>query len=116
MGKGALILNQDAFSMNYRLIVRFIRMYKGRVKRLLVTLTLAQDADINISNAALEFGEFLQGNLRNCDIVFQNRHNQFFIVVPEMSFEVNADVGDRLKSEWLKKGNAKIGITCITET
>ncbi len=116
MGKGALILNQDAFSMNYRLIVRFIRMYKGRVKRLLVTLTLAQDSDINISNAALEFGEFLQGNLRNCDIVFQNRHNQFFIVVPEMSFEVNADVGDRLMSEWRKKGNAKIGITCITET
>ena len=95
-GKGASILNQDAFSVNYRLIVRFTRMFKGRVKRLLFTLTLNPGANINISNAALEFGEFLQGFLRDCDIVFQNRHNQFFIVVPEMSFEENTDIGARI--------------------
>lgn len=115
--KGGLILNQDAFAVNYRFIVRFLKLFKGRVKKFMFTLTLHSGSNLNISTAALEFGEFLQETLRECDIAFQNRHNQFFVVIPEMLCEADKDIGERILEAWKTKGRSdSLEVTYVAET
>ncbi len=99
--KGALILGKDAFSWNYRFIIRFIDRYDLVATRLLFALS-TEDKGILPSETIEEFAGIIKSNLRRSDIIFQNRPNQFFIVLPLLTLEDAPKVTERIITAWGK--------------
>ncbi len=98
-GKGAMLLGQDSFAWNYRYIIRFIKRYSGEVSMILFMLTPSANGTFTSESAAV-FADILQRSLRMSDIILQNRPNQFFLLMPELS-EVNVPgVAGRILSAW----------------
>ena len=97
--KGALILGKEAFSWNYRFITRFIDRYDDFAMRILFIL---KDSDGNVPPASVSeaFAGILKKNLRRSDIIYQNRPNHFFAVLPHLSMEDCHKVTDRIKNAW----------------
>ena len=116
-GKGALLLGQDAFGANYRLIVRFLKLFGGRADKVLFTLNPLHEREEDITEAARQFGELLKGSLRECDIVFQSRDDQFFALIPEMPGEPVRDIKGMISAALTDSGLAElITVTYTTET
>ena len=99
--KGALILGKEAFSWNYRFIIRFMDRYNDVATRLLISLSTS-DSGFPETKDVDAFASILKKNLRSSDIIFQNRHNQFFIVLPLLSEEDSQEVIDRILNAWEK--------------
>jgi diguanylate cyclase (GGDEF)-like protein len=99
--KGALILGKDAFSWNYRFITRFIDRYDAVATRILFSLRQIQGGVVPPSTIE-EFAGIIKRNLRRSDIIFQNRPNQFFVVLPLLSSDDAPKVIDRVMSAWAK--------------
>lgn len=99
--KGALILGKEAFSWNYRFIIRFMDRYNGVATRLLISLSTS-DSVFPETKDVDAFASILKKNLRSSDIIFQNRPNQFFIVLPLLSEEDSQEVIDRILNAWEK--------------
>ncbi len=97
--KGAVILGKEAFAWNYRFIVRFIERYGSVATKLLFALSPTQGDSLSIETIQA-FAEVLQKKLRRSDIIFQNRQNQFFIVLPLLSLEDSGKVIDRIMNAW----------------
>ncbi len=98
-GRGAMVLGQDAFSANYRFIIRFLKRFKSKACKLLFAID-AKCGETPLSDAVMCFEEILREHLRRTDIIFQSRQNRFFLLLPEMEQEaVEAAVG-RVMAEW----------------
>ncbi len=98
-GKGAMLLGQEAFSWNYRFIIRFLKRYKGVVNRMLFRITTDEKKPV-LREAAAEFGSVLRNALRKSDIIFQYRPNQFFVVLPNLSENDTPGVVKRIMDAW----------------
>ena len=97
--KGALILGKDAFSWNYRFITRFIDRYDASATRFL--FVLGKEGGNAVTSQTIEaFSGVLKSNLRRSDIIFQNRPNQFFAVLPLLSMDDAPSVIDRIMTAW----------------
>lgn len=101
---GALILGKDAFSWNYRFITRFIDRYDTIATKILFALSSDKNS-IASAETCLEFSRVMQKNLRRSDILYQNRPNQFFVVLPLLTLEDAPKVIDRIMSSWQKNGD-----------
>jgi GGDEF domain-containing protein len=97
--KGAMILGKEAFSWNYRFIIRFIDRYSAVATKMLLSLSFGARG-VPTPECIEEFTNILQKNLRSSDIIFQNRPNQFFIVLPLLSKEDSPKVVDRVLTAW----------------
>ncbi|MCR4909121.1 MAG: diguanylate cyclase [Lachnospiraceae bacterium] len=100
--KGALFLNQDAFSWDYRFIMRFMKRYNGIVNRFLISLS-TEEKGVVFSEIVAEFGSVMRQTLRRCDIIFQCKPNQFFVVLPQLTEHNAPKVIRRILGEWEKK-------------
>ena len=100
-GKGAMILGQDAFSANYRFIVRFLKRYKAKACKMLFAVDV-KSGEAQLADAVMCFEEILQENLRRTDIIFQSRQNRFFLLLPEMGQEAVDIVVGRIMAKWEK--------------
>ena len=100
-GSGALLLGRDAFADDYRFIMRYIKRYKGKATKLLFAVR-AREKEKDISKAVAAFGEALQDALRKSDIITQNKPNQFFLLLTDMSDEDVATVVERIMNAWRK--------------
>ncbi len=100
--KGAMILGKEAFSWNYKFITRFIDRYSGVAMRLLISLR-TKSGEMPSGEAIESFAGVLKDNLRRSDIIFQDRPNHFFIVLPLLSTEDSPGVIDRVMSAWSEK-------------
>ena len=96
---GALVLGKDAFSWNYRFITRFIERYDVVATRILFALK-RNDGVMVSPDICLKFSQVMQKRLRRSDILYQNRPNQFFVVLPLLSLEDAPKVVDRILSGW----------------
>ena len=100
----ALILGKEAFAWNFRFIVRFIERYDVVASRMLFSLS-ARDEGIPEVVDIDDFLLVLKKNLRNSDIIYQNRPNQFFVVLPLLTEEDSYKVVDRILGAWENREN-----------
>ena len=96
---GALILGKDAFSWNYRFIIRFIDRYDAVATRILFALK-RNNGEMVSPDICLKFSQIMQKKLRRSDILYQNRPNQFFVVLPLLTQEDAPKVIDRIMAGW----------------
>lgn len=99
--KGALILGKEAFSWNYRFITRFIDRYGSVAARIIFSL-MAEGGKAPQPVTIEEFASVLKSNLRRSDIIFQNRPNQFFVVLPMLCDDDAPKVIERIMTAWGK--------------
>ena len=97
--KGALMLGQEAFSQVYRFIIRFLKRYGGSANSILFSLSLNKEGG-SLLEASTEFGALIEKNVRNSDLVFQSKSNQFFILFPLLSEQNVSGVVDRIMEKW----------------
>ena len=106
---GAMLLGQDSFSWNYRFIMRFIKRYKGEASKIIFSVSSVGDA-AEMTETIEEFSSVLQKTLRISDIIMQNRANQFFLLLPELSENDVENVVGRILRSWEMK-RSKEGLT-----
>ena len=102
-GKGAMLLGQEAFSWNYRFIVRFLERFGGEAIRVLFYLT-AEEKGVIFYEMISEFGTVLKNTLRKSDIIHQWQQNRFFVVLVLAEEETAPEVIDRIMRAWSKTG------------
>ncbi len=97
---GALFLGQEAFAMVYRFSQRFYKRYGGCSVRVLFSVT-AREKEGTLSEAAVsQLSGILQNTLRKSDLIFQNRSNQFFVLLNEHSKFEARNVLERIMNGW----------------
>ena len=98
---GALFLNMEQFSYIYRFVKRFYMRYGGMVIKLMFILSKEDMENGHILTEAVgTFGLCLQDTLRKSDIIVQNRPNQFFLLLQELSENEVANVLRRIMTAW----------------
>ncbi|MBO4889592.1 MAG: diguanylate cyclase [Lachnospiraceae bacterium] len=102
-GKGAMLLGQEAFSWNYRFIIRFLKRYGGIGNRILFRIS-AREEGVIFSEIVAQFGNVLKNSLRKSDIIFQCRPNQFFVVLPQLTQRDTPGVIRRVMKAWEMSG------------
>ncbi|MBO5566058.1 MAG: diguanylate cyclase [Succinivibrio sp.] len=95
---GALMLSIDQFSTIYRFIQRFSVRYGGKASKFL--FVLSGDDPEALKQATAQFSECLKRTLRRSDIIMQNKPNEFFLLLPELSEEDTSAVMSRIMKSW----------------
>ena len=104
---GALLLNLEQFSFVYRFARRFYKRYGGMAIKMLFILSEEEtDAErgYSLNEAASKFGLCLQDTLRKSDMILQNKPNQFFVMLQELSVEDFPNVLQRIMKAWEATG------------
>ena len=115
-GDGAFLLGQDAFSWNYRLIMRLVKQCHGEATKLLFQLT-KKESTVDMGQAASQLAELLQNTFRKSDIILQSRSNQFFVLLPALLGETITDRIDQILSSWEQtEYHGHVEIRYVTET
>ncbi len=101
-GEGALLLGRESFATVYRFIIRFNKMYGGSAVKALFSLSPEYERlpHGNLSEIYAQFGLTLQKTLRKSDIIMQNRSNQFFVFLPELTEEDMPKILNRIMENW----------------
>ena len=102
-GKGAMLLGQEAFSWNYRFIVRYLERFGGEAIRLLFYLS-SKEKGVIFSEMVSEFGNVLKNTLRKSDIIHQWQQNRFFVVLVLAEEETMPEVVGRIMKAWSQTG------------
>lgn len=98
--RGALLLGLEAFTSNYRFILRFMQRYKGCANRLLFSVEpINKDVEV-FSEVVNAFVKTLQSTLRRSDIIFRNKADQFYLLLPGLSEKDTPIVVDRILKNW----------------
>lgn len=98
---GALFLSMEQFSYIYRFVKRFYMRYGGMVIKLMFILSKKDMENGHILTEAVgTFGLCLQDTLRKSDIIVQNRPNQFFLLLQELSENEFPNVLQRIMTAW----------------
>ena len=98
----ALWLDEGAFSIAYRFLLRYIRSYHTVAYRALVTL-IPKDSSISeeeFEKITEEFGIVINSSLRKSDLMMQEDTKQFFLLLPELSEEYVETVFARIRNQW----------------
>lgn len=104
-GMGAMILGQEAFSWNYRFIIRFLKRYGGVAGRIMFRV-ISEEKGVAFSETAACFAGVLKKTLRKSDIIFQYRPDMFFVVLPLLSQKDTPNVIARVLKEWENSGRS----------
>ncbi|MBO5566063.1 MAG: diguanylate cyclase [Succinivibrio sp.] len=97
---GAMMLSIDQFSTIYRFIKRYYVRFGGKVSSFL--FVLSGDDPESLKQATAQFGECLNRTLGRSDLIVQNKPNQFFLLLPELSEHDSAAVMSRIMESWKK--------------
>ncbi len=99
-GDGAMMLSIDQFSTIYRFIKRYYARFGGKVSNFL--FVLSGDEPEALEQETAQFGECLKRTLGRSDLIVQNKPNQFFLLLPELSEHDSAIVMSRIMESWEK--------------
>ncbi len=92
--KGAVVLNQESFTSVYRFLMRLYKRYGGRAVEVLFSISG------NKREIFSEFLNILKNELRKSDVIFQNRPDQFFVLLPELSEKDVSGMIKRVLDTW----------------
>ena len=98
---GAQLLGQDAFTSNYRYLIRLNSRYGGGVNRVLFSLIIEEQGE-RFMETVSEFSAILQKNLRKSDLLYQSKPGHFLAVLPRLSEEETGEVIKRVLDIWEK--------------
>ncbi len=104
---GALLMGMEQFSFIYRFIKRFCMRYGGSAVKMMFVLSENQGEGgpgQSLKDAEAQFGFCLKETLRRSDILTQNRANEFFLLLPQVSEEDAVIVVRRIMDQWEKLG------------
>ena len=114
-GTGALFLGLEAFSWNYRFIMRFLKRYGGEFNRTLFSLGVEEN-DVLFDEIISEFSTVLQKQIRKSDLIFQCKSNRFYVVLPLLTKENAEQVIGRIIEAWKELGyGERAKVTYYTE-
>ena len=102
-GRGAMVLPQEAFSWNYRFILRFLKRYKGVANRIMFRIS-SEESGMIFTEIVARFGTVLKETLRRSDIIFQYSPDHYFVVLPLLSAKDTPGVIDRIMDAWAGTG------------
>lgn len=102
-GTGAMFLGHEAFSWNYRFILRFLKRYGGNANRILFRIE-SDEKKVVLPEIVSQFGIAVRNCLRKSDIIVQHGPNQFFVVLPLLTQKDTPGVIARIMSAWEKSG------------
>ena len=100
-GTGAMLLGHEAFSWNYRFIIRFLKRYGGHANRILFRIS-ADENKVVFPEIVAQFGNVLKDSLRKSDIIVQHGADQFFAVLPLLTKKDTPKVIERIMRAWEK--------------
>lgn len=95
---GALFLGVDQFSSIYRFVKRYIARNERNACKVL--FVLSGDDSEALKDAVKQFGECLKSNLRRCDVILQNKANEFFLLLPGLKEPNMPAVTGRIMRVW----------------
>ncbi len=117
----ALLLGFEQFASVYRFVKRSSARYEGKACKCL--FVLSGDDGEALMDAAKQFGECLQKTLSRSDVILQNKTNQFFLLLPELTEQDIPAVAERIMKAWrssphsvgIQIENVSAPVACTTE-
>ena len=100
---GALWLNRDSFIWCYRLIIRFMKLHREPVIKVLFSVSAiisdeqisekGRDHDEDVYSEAIQsFGITIQNNIRKSDIMMQDKNHYFVHVIFSICYNHNQNI------------------------
>jgi diguanylate cyclase (GGDEF)-like protein len=107
---GAMLLGSEAFAYVYRFAMRLGRRFQiGAMEMLFVIGAQNEETEAKlVYEAASQFGRIVQKALRRSDLIMQNRPDQFFVFLPNLSEKDKQIVIDRIMNRWNETEYAKV--------
>ena len=104
MSNAALWLGQEAFSVTYKFMLRYIKSYHSVAYTVLITLLNKDNAldTESFNKLSEEFGDVVNHSLRKSDLMMQHKPNQYLLLLPELSEEFVETVFARIRNQWKK--------------
>ena len=99
--EGAMFLGNDAFTANFRFLMRFIRHNNLPASQIIISV-LSSECRNRTLGTAEKFGDFLQKSLRICDIMTQSGSSNFLVLLPEKTEQDAEETMKRIISSWEK--------------
>lgn len=115
-GNAPFVLGPEPFSFIYRFAKRFYTRHGGNAAKMLFILSKdgSRDARFLIEESE-RFCEVLQKTLRKSDFILQNKPNQFFLFLPELTEPNFPKVIHRIMDMWEKCEHDGVKVEYIIE-
>ena len=112
----ALKLDMSSFVGVYRFVMRYVMRYHRNACKILVTLTPAENIDIETASKYYdEFGNHIGEILRKSDLLMQVRRNMYFIILTDIKAEAVEQVAGNIIRKWRQKYGDVLNIAYETE-
>ncbi len=105
--RGALVVGSETFSSIYHFMHRFYKRYGGYVVRILFSIEIENAGETDLKKAMKALEDLLRRSFRRSDIMMQNRSNQYFLMLNELTDFDAEPVIKRVLSAWENTGHAK---------
>ncbi len=97
----AILLGIEAFPIVYRFLCRYHRTFGGRSARILFELTAeSEENEQTLPEVAAAFGRLLRESFGPCDLINQNKFNQYVVLLPERTEEEAREEVGRFLAAW----------------
>ena len=115
-GNAPFVLGPEPFSFIYRFAKRFYTRHGGNAAKMLFVLSRdgSRDARFLVEESE-RFCEVLQKTLRKSDFILQNKPNQFFVFLPELTEPNFQKIIDRIMGMWDKYDHDGVNVEYVIE-
>ncbi len=115
-GDAPFVLGPEPFSVIYRFAKRFYTRHGGNAAKMLFILSKDGSRDSRfLMEDSERFCEVLQKTLRKSDFILQNKPNQFFIFLPELTEPNFQKIIDRIMGMWDKYDHDGVKVEYVIE-
>ena len=115
-GNAPFVLGPEPFSFIYRFAKRFYTRHGGNATKMLFILSKDGSRDSRfLMEDSERFCEVLQKTLRKSDFILQNKPNQFFIFLPELTEPNFQKIIDRIMGMWDKYDHDGVKVEYVIE-
>ena len=115
-GNAPFVLGPEPFSFIYRFAKRFYTRHGGNAAKMLFILSKDGSRDSRfLMEDSERFCEVLQKTLRKSDFILQNKPNQFFIFLPELTEPNFQKIIDRIMGMWDKYDHDGVKVEYVIE-
>lgn len=111
---GAMVIGKDAFILNYRFAVRFLRRYKKGAAKVLFLLS-SENPEENVSELTGSFMELLRSHLRKSDAIVQIKSDQVLVFLPVITEPEVKTVAQRLEADSISEVSRTLHLDFISE-
>ncbi len=111
---GAMVISKDAFVLNYRFAIRFLKRYQKNAAKVLFLLS-SDNSEENVSELTTAFVELLRKHLRKSDSIVQIKSDQVLVFLPVISAQEVETVAHRLQTNSLSEVSNTLHLEYISD-